>query len=309
MKGARSLFLAFTATLLATQLDAAELAATPARTGADVVAPAVFPQQRSIEGYTLTINAPQVRSWPEFKRFTSTIAFSLTPAGQTAVHYGTATVAGDTVVDMDKRIVTIRHPKVTDMTFTSSVPPEYTAAVMDAATRESLEVRLDHFLAYLAEAVLPESAPQGFNPAPPPILVRSTPTALLFVNGTPVPTAVPGTGLEVIVNSNWPLFRHPAGAGAYYLLARDRWLTSSKLEGGWKAATSLPADFARLPADDQYAIVRKAVPLQKSSGALQIVSVTRPTELIVLDGKPVLEAIPGTAGLQWVTNTESPLFK
>jgi hypothetical protein len=307
MAGARSLFFAFLATLVATQIPAAAVAATPAGT-AEVAGAAVFPQQRSIEGYTLTINAPQVRSWPEFKRFTSTIAFSLTPAGQTALHYGTATVAGDTVVDRDKRIVTIRHPKVTDVTFTNPVPPEYTAAVMDAATRESLEVRLDHFLAYLAEDLLPESAPPGFNLAPPPIVVRSTPTALLFVNGAPVPSEVPSTALEVIVNANWPLFRH-AGGGTYYLLARDRWLTSNKLESGWKVATSLPADFARLPGDDQYAIVRKAVPLQKSSGALQIVSVTRPTELIVIDGKPALEAIPGTGGLQWVTNTESPLFK
>ena len=124
----------------------------------------------------MTLYAPQVRSWSEFKHFTSAIAFSLTPAEQEDPRYGTATVTGDTIVDMDKRIVTIRSPKVTDVTFKETVPASYTAAVMDATTRESLDVPVDHFLAYVADEVfLPQSAPAGFNTSPPPILVRSTP--------------------------------------------------------------------------------------------------------------------------------------
>ena len=238
MTFARSLLLAFMATLFTPDMPAATAAPTQAGTRKDGAANAVFPQQRTIEGFTLTIHAPQVRSWTEFEHFTSTIAFSLTPSGQTALEYGTATVAGDTVVDMAKRMVTIRSPRVTDVTFTKPVPANYTAAVMNAATRESLEVRLDLFLAHLADEVLSQAAPAGFNTSPPPILVRSTPTALLFVNGAPVPSAVPNTGLEVIVNANWPLYRHAAGGGTYYLLARDCWLTSGKLDHGWKVATS-----------------------------------------------------------------------
>ena len=249
MTFARSLLLAFMAALSTTDLPAATTATTQAGTSTDGAASALFPQQRAIEGFTLTIHAPQVRSWTEFEHFTSTIAFSLTPAGQTTMEYGTATVAGDTVVDMDKRMVTIRSPKVTDVRFPKPVPANYTAAVMDAATRESLEVRLDHFLAHLADEVLSQAAPAGFNTSPPPILVRSTPTALLFVNGAPVPSAVPNTGLEVIVNANWPLYRHASGGGAYYLLALDCWLTSGKLDQGWKAATSLPGDFSKLPSE------------------------------------------------------------
>jgi hypothetical protein len=297
----RFLLFACTASLFATQVQA--IPASTAPTGA------VFPQQRSIEGYTLTLHAPQIRSWNEFEQFTSTLAFELTSPGQTTPKPGTATVAGDTVVDMDRRIVTIRSPRVTDVVFTEPVPAEYTAVVMRAATRDSLDVRLDLFLAHLADEVLPATAPAGFNTSPPPILVRSTPAALLFVNGTPVASAVPNTGLEVIVNANWPLFRQAPG-GTYYLLARDRWLSSGKLESGWKAATAIPADFARLPSGEEYAAVREAFPLKSSAGsAPQILFANRPTELIVTDGNPKLEAIPGSGGLQWVTNTESPLFK
>ena len=111
---------------------------TPAKVAQDSGETALFPQQRAIDGYTLTIHAPQVRTWTAFERFTSTIAFALTPSGDSVAHYGTATVAGDTVVDMDNRIVTIRSPQVTDVTFANPAPAEYTAAVMAATTRRSL---------------------------------------------------------------------------------------------------------------------------------------------------------------------------
>jgi hypothetical protein len=151
-------------------LPAATTATTQAGTSTDGAASALFPQQRAIEGFTLTINAPQVRSWTEFEHFTSTIAFSLTPSGQTAMEYGDRHGGRRTQSsDMDKRMVTIRSPKVTDVTFAKAVPANYTAAVMNATTRESLEVQLDLFLAYLADEVLPQTAPVGFNTSPPPI--------------------------------------------------------------------------------------------------------------------------------------------
>jgi hypothetical protein len=161
----RSLLLAVIVLLPATPGPAA---VTPS---SEAGAAAGFPQQRLIPGYSLTLNAPQVRTWTDFAKFTSTIAFSLTPSGQAVEHFGTATVAGDTTVDMDRRIVTIHSPKVTDVTFTNPVPDEYTSAVMDATTRTSLDVRLDLFLAYLADEVLSQPAPAGFNTEPPPIVV------------------------------------------------------------------------------------------------------------------------------------------
>ena len=312
MKHARWLLLIFLAALAVFAVFALRGPATPptpANVTADSDKTALFPQQRAIDGYTLTIHAPQVRTWTAFERFTSTIAFALTPAGESVPRYGTATVAGDTVVDMDNRIVTIRSPQVTDVTFANAVPAEYTAAVMDAATRRSLDVRLDLFLAYLADDALPTQSPAGFNMDPPPILVRSTETVLLFIDGTPVMLAVPNTSLELVVNANWPLLRHRAGGNRYYLLARDQWLTSDQLEYEWQAATSLPADLANLPATDEYSAIRNAVPLKPARKAPEVVYAYRPTELIVIDGRPSLESIADTGGLQWVTNTQSPLFK
>ncbi len=57
---------------------------------------------------------------------------------------------------------------------------------------------------------------------------------------------------------------------------------------------------------------RSAAPCRSRSHARkapQVVYAYRPTELIVIDGRPSLETIAGAGGLQWVTNTQSPLFK
>jgi hypothetical protein len=175
--------------------------------------------------------------------------------------------------------------------------------------RKTLDVPLDLFLAHLADEVLAGPAPAGFNTTPPPIVVRSSPTILLFVNGQPVPSPIAGTKLELVVNSNWPLLRDSA-TGSHYLLERDRWLTSTAMERGWKAASSLPAGFNQLPATEEYAALRAALPLKASARPLPRVDfANRPTELIVTDGAPALEPIKGADGLQWVRNTESPLFK
>lgn len=302
--------LAFTCNM--TIVASLSIAATPeAPTVASAGAPLpTFPQQRTVDGYTLTLHAPQVRSWPGFERFTASIAVELTPPGGSSPTFGTATVTGQTTVDMAIRQVEVRAPRVTDVKFATASPPAYETAIEDAVTRISLKVPLDLFLAYVADEVLAGPPAAGLNTAPPPIVVRSTPTILLYVNGKPVPAAVPSTNLELIVNANWPTFHDAEASGTYYLLERDRWLASSQLEKGWKAATSLPAGFASLPANPEYADARKAVPLQKSTRPVpQVYYADRPTELIVTEGKPALEAVPGTNGLQWVTNTESPLFR
>ncbi len=207
MSSVRSLILATVALATFPSWACAADQAPTIRTNADGPVKAAFPQQRNIEGYTLTIYAPQVRTWPEFKQFTASIAFALTPVGGAAPQYGTATVAGNTAVDLDNRIVRIDSPKVTDVTFTNPVPADYSAAVVNATTRDSLDVRLDLFLSYLAEDALPTTAPAGFNMAPPPIVVRSTPTALLFVDGEPVTFALPNSNLDMVANANWPLLR------------------------------------------------------------------------------------------------------
>ena len=273
----------------------------------DVAPIAVFPQRRELEGYTLVIYAPQIRSWPDFERFEAWVAIELTPPDGAATVYGTAVLKGDTEIDMPRRLVQLSDKSLERVIFADQGTPALEDVVQRAVRDEDLEIPLDLFLAYLSDDVLSDPPPAGFNAEAPPIVVRSTPTILLFVNGDTVPADVADTGLELVVNANWPLFTHDS---AYFLLYRDQWLTSSRLDGGWSFARSLPAGFASLPAEDNFAAVRAALPLQASSGeAPQVLYVKVPTELIVTEGKPDVVAIADTDGLGYVANTDSPLFK
>lgn len=270
-----------------------------------------FPQRRETRGYSLLIHAPQVRSWPKFEQLEAWAAVELTPPDSAAPVYGTISITGATEIDRAARIVTVSEPAIGDVLFPEGSAAAYMQVVRElVATRKELQVPLDLFLAYLADDVLSDPPPPGFNEQPPAIHVASRPTVLLFVNGPPVTADVAGSGLKVVVNANWPTFKDSAGKGDFYLLYRDLWLISEQLEEGWKKARSLPAGFEQLPADGEHAAVRAAVPLRKSELPVpQVIFASRPAELIVTDGKPRLEAIPAAAGLEYVANTESPLFK
>ena len=74
MTFARSLLLAFMAALSTTDLPAATTATMQAGTSTDGAASALFPQQRAIEGFTLTIRAWPPR-WPETQSSTWTSAW------------------------------------------------------------------------------------------------------------------------------------------------------------------------------------------------------------------------------------------
>ncbi len=273
----------------------------------DVPPIAIFPQRREYEGYSLVIHAPQIRSWSNFERFEAWLAVEITPPDGAASVYGTAVLSGATEIDMSRRIVEMQDKSLDRVIFTGQASPELEELMQRAVRDETLEVPLDLFLAYLSDDVLSEPPPPGFNVNPPPIVVRTTPTILLFVNGEPVPAEVEGTTLELLVNANWPLF---TGGDAYYLLHGDQWLTAASLKGKWAFAQALPDGFDRLPDTDDFAAVRAALPLRASRGqAPEVLLVNVPTELIVIKGPPDVVAIQGAAGLGYVANTESPLFK
>jgi hypothetical protein len=257
---------------------------------------------------SLILHAPQIRSWPKFERFEAILALELTSRDGT-IRFGTAKVSGATEVDLRKRVVKVTSPRFDSVQFADPVPDELRSAVMTAGLRSTLEIPLDLFLAHLANEVLIEPAPPGFNVNPPPILIRSSPTLLLHVNGEPVYESVGTTGLQRVVNANWPLFRSTDGS-AFFLLEGDDWQSSSSIVSGWAPASTLPEVFAMLPDEPPYRSAKAAYPAKPyARPATTVIHVTRPTELIVIDGAPALEAIAGAEGLKYVSNTSSPLFR
>ena len=120
--------------------------------------------------------------------------------------------------------------------------------------------------------------------------------------GPPEFAPVPGTSLQVVINTDSVLYR--AQNGTYYDLASGRWFSAADLSGPWTYATpDLPPDFSFLPADGPHAEVLASVPgtaqaqaavLQASLPRRSTLNRSKSTLRVTYAGPPRFQVIPGT---------------
>ncbi|HEV8550562.1 MAG TPA: hypothetical protein VGQ57_16065 [Polyangiaceae bacterium] len=267
-----------------------------------------WPRQITRDGAELIYYQPQLDAWKDYKTLACRLAFTVTPRGGQPVP-GVASISANTLVDNEARTVFLRDIRVTSVRFPSSDPE--TARQMELLFRTLVPsggepIALDRLTAMLTtERAAPRTA--AVNNEPPPIFYSAAPAILLMVDGEPALAPVEKTNLEFVVNTNFDLFRDKASK-KYFLLAPGGWLGADDPKGPWAPSTELPADFAKLPADQNFDDVKKAVPAKAYAGAVpQVLFSNAPAELILLRGAPVYAKIPGTQ-LLYVTNTDNDVF-
>ena len=273
-------------------------------------APSPFPRKLLINDATIVLHAPQIESWQDYETVISWHAVEVALSDEEVVHVGAVKIQAGTRVNKKQRTVQVYQVDVLETHF--PVVPERKAARLGKVVNTALveadrgTFSLDLILSYMAGG----KAPAGSIPAkgdPPAIHTADSAASLVLLEGDPVFAPLEGLDLQYALNTNWDLFLDP-GAGTYYLLHWDRWLTAETLQGPWRVAEKLPEGFSRLPATDDWAEVRNALPWTASGHtAPQVFVSTRPAELIATDGPPTYMAIPGTM-LTFVHNTESDVF-
>jgi hypothetical protein len=254
---------------------------------------------------------PQVESWKEYRllRARMAVAFRRTEASLPVL--GAVVLEGDTATSGETGQVRISNIRIVEGRFPALSPADsdrLLEGLRARMTKEDVVVSLERITAYLEQAET-TLTPAPLKPDPPRILVSTRPAVLVVLDGPLVWAPVPGTDLAYALNTNWDLLRD--GTTSYYLRHEQSWLTAAAHTGPWAPAATLPAGFQRIPAGDpSWDDVRKAVPGQPltPAAAPRVFVSETPAELILLEGEPKLEAIPGTS-LSWVTNTESDLFR
>ncbi|MEP3276013.1 MAG: hypothetical protein ABJN26_28845 [Stappiaceae bacterium] len=153
----------------------------------------------------------------------------------------------------------------------------------------------------------------------PKILVATSPTELIVIDGEPAFTPLVGADLLYVDNTETPLFFDPAGS-VYYVLLSGRWYqTIQLLDGDWQyvSADALPDAFKQIPPDsDQASVLAQVAGTQEAEEAVveasipQVTAVNRKTaELTVsYNGEPVFEPIPGTS-MAYAVNTETTVLE
>ncbi len=271
--------------------------------------PSQWPLRVTRNGSTIVTYQPQVEDWKNFAELDWRSAFTVTPPGGTPA-VGVMSARGKTDTDPGKDLVMISQITIKTLHFPSLEPA--TAAKMEQLVRSLVPEVTSISLRQLTACVPAETAPPPRNAAvrndPPAIFVSARPAILLFVEGQPQLAAIKDTSLEFVVNTIWPVFLDKPKA-TYYLLVGDEWLTANNLAGPWATAAKLPPDMAKLPKDQMWASLAKVIPppTAKKPVVPTVFYSTAPAEVVLFEGAPKYEPIPGT-GLRLAANTESDVI-
>jgi hypothetical protein len=161
----------------------------------------------------------------------------------------------------------------------------------------------------LAEAFEDLQAPQ--------VYVATTPAELILTSGAPEFTPIADTSLMYVTNSGDDIFLDN-GSSVYYILVAGRWFSSTSLQNGpWNyiSGTSLPPDFAKIPAYGPKASVLVSIPgTPQAKEALianqipQTATINRAKAKLTLSyvGEPSFQPVTGTS-LMYAVNSTTPV--
>lgn len=271
-----------------------------------------WPRVIKKEGRELTIYQPQVDSWEDYRRLHLRCAIALKEVKAKKETFGVAEMDAETVVDQAARVVAI-IPKTRELRFPNTTEAE--AAALQRIVEQmhppaqALTVSLDRLLAALEPEKQPLQHAVALSLDPPKVLFSRQPAILVMITDQPQLKAVVPEKNELmfVSNTNWDILYDVSGQ-RYYLLNGDNWLSTADLaQGPWEPAIKLPASFASLPQDDNWADVRANIPGKSTKERIAVFVSEVPAELILTQGEPVYAPIAGTK-LMRISNTEAVVF-
>jgi hypothetical protein len=269
-----------------------------------------WPQETSNENGKMVIHQPQVDKWEDYLRLEARVAVVVTPAGQDDPVLGAIRISAETQTDHESRTVLIYNKNIIEARYPaldSVQSVEMTKLVESLMEPNPQLYALDRILASLEQT---EMAVREVEVAvePPLIFASEVPAVLVQFDGNPIFGPIEDVKLEFAVNTNWDIILDP-GDSTYYLLKDSTWLRASAYDGPYISVTELPSSFSKIPETEDWAPVRSNIPGKKvgSDDLPAIFVTTSPAELIVTEGDPDLEQIPGTE-IWWVIDTDSDLF-
>jgi hypothetical protein len=140
-------------------------------------------------------------------------------------------------------------------------------------------------------------APADLNNTPPVIIVRERLSILIFIDGEPTLERINDVPFQYIKNSMVPIIYDPS-TKTYYLPNGKDWYRTRELTGSWSVTTDVPSG------------IRSLIKLDDTDtrSGLDIVVVTKPSELISFDGPVQWEPLPGSR-LLFAKNSDYDVFK
>jgi hypothetical protein len=271
-----------------------------------------WPRTYGVIGGYAVMHTPQVASWDQQTRMVAWSAVSYYKTGVATPSQGVIRIEASTRVAVDERLVSFSDMEITQSNFATLAADEAAALVRNlkqAVPESERVIALDRVLAAVDKSTIRPADVPGVKSDPPKIFTSTKPAVLVVLDGDVVWSPIRNVELQFAVNTNWDLFHHTS-TKTFYLRNERSWYKASAIAGPWTPAGTLPESFQKLPADENFKEVRAAVPgVAVAASAMPAVFVsTEPAELLLLNGAPSYQPVPGTS-LLWVSNTESDLFR
>ena len=263
-------------------------------------------------GGTILVYQPQVASWDRQAHLVAFSAVSQRAKAGDKPAIGTIKVEADTSVSTSERLVNFQKMKIVEANFQTLSKEqirEVAAEIEKAIPDDERVIALDRVLANVDKSQVVPKNIEGIKSDPPTIFFSKVPAVIVNLDGEPIWSPIKENDLKFAVNTNWDLFQH-GPTGTFYLRNNTTWLKAADVKGPWAPAGTLPASFSKLPAEENWKDVKANLPGKAiaPSAVPKVFVSLQPSELILLAGAPAYRPVQGT-GLQWVSNTESDLFR
>ena len=279
-----------------------------------------WPRTFNVGSDRFTIYQPQVDTW-EDNLIRLYCAVEAKKGKDGAAKYGVVWLEARTEVDKVNRLVTLYQANVTKVKFPAAADRE--PALLELLQKKlpgaTKVVSLDRLQAAVEvdNKVIKTIAVKN---DPPKIIIATSPSLLVLVDGAAQMREVPGKKLQRVINSKAVILFAEENS-RYYLRLENRWLEAEKLEGTWKYAEKLPKDMkeadqaltgqelAQSPEGKQPVQKATLKEFDKKTAEAPVVHVMfEPAELIEINGDAQYADIPGTA-LKYVSNSGGNIFR
>ena len=279
-----------------------------------------WPRKATHGDETISMYEPQLEAWrgDELRAYA---AIAVASKAHKAAKYGVVWFTAQTEVDKVNRQVTLENFQITRVKFPTmeSREAEYQALLQAKLPGKSKVIALDRLESALA---VNDSEEVGFeamevNNDPPRVIFTTKPSMLVLIDGPPQYRDVGGTNLQLMLNTKATILRD-LKTQEYYLNVMDGWLRSPDLMAvSWSYVAKTPVEMEEITKGIQerqqaQAEGKRTTPSLKQAekeGKIPAVYVSvGPCELLVTEGPPQFEPIPGTE-LEYVKNTTANIFR
>lgn len=257
-----------------------------------------WPQEITADEATIVVYQPQPESL-KGNVLTGRAAMSLDVKGREDPIFGAFWFDAKIETDVDSGIATIHAIKITKVRWPNSTDANeqrFTALVEGSVPQSGFEISFERLSASLASAETEKKSLENLKNDPPAIVFSRELAVLLLYDGEPRYADVDNSDYERVLNTPFAVVRKK-GSSQYYLSSGKFWYSANAALGPWALTTSPPKDLVQmLAAADNDAAAPDNPP--------SIFATDKPTELIVTDGVPTWQSLPG-GDLLYVQNTET----